>query len=269
MVVFITGASSGIGEALARAYIEAGAQVALVARRTDRLEGLCKEFNTSGVRAIALTADVTKDGDLEAAVAKTVQAFGRIDVVIANAGFAVIAHFTKLTLADYRRQLETNVFGALRTAYATVPELAKSKGSLAFVGSVAAFLPLPTGSAYAMSKAAVMTLSEALRLDLAPLGVSVTHIAPGFITTEIRRVTNAGTVSDTQKDPVPLWLQMPADVAAKKIVRAIRRRQRELVLTLHGKFGVFIGRHFYGFTAFVMAIVAKRTGKKLGLDKDT
>jgi NAD(P)-dependent dehydrogenase (short-subunit alcohol dehydrogenase family) len=263
-VVLITGASSGIGEALAREYVAAGARVALLARRTDRLDALCQELNGGDVRAIALTADVAKDGDLEAAVARTVSELGRLDVVIANAGFGVMGHFTKLSLDDFRRQMETNVFGALRTARASVEELRKTRGSFAFVSSVMAYLPMPASSAYSMSKAALMSFSECLRVDMSPLGVSVTHVAPGFIATELRFAKEDGKIADGATDPVPTWLQMPAKTAARKIVRAVACRRRELILTNLGKLGVFFARHFYWLTAWVMAFGARRAGRRLG-----
>src|SRR5262249_11416949 len=110
-VVFITGASSGIGAALAREFAKPGASLVLAARRTDRLEKLASELGRNGRRAIALACDVTRDGDLERAAAAVRDAFGRIDVVVANAGFSVVGTFERLTLDDYRRQFETNVFG--------------------------------------------------------------------------------------------------------------------------------------------------------------
>jgi NAD(P)-dependent dehydrogenase (short-subunit alcohol dehydrogenase family) len=257
-VVLITGASSGIGEALAREYVRQDAKVALLARRTDRLEGLCKELNAQEKRAIAVTADVTQDGHLEAAVARTIQEFGGIHTVIANAGGGVMGHFTKLTLDDYRGQIELNVFGVLRTIYAAFDELKKNRGSVVIVTSVMAYLPLPAASPYNMSKAAAKALSESLSVDLAPLGISVTNVAPGFINTELRRVGPDGKRNPDGKDPVPLWLQMPAPVAARKIIRATRRRKRELVLTGHGKFGVFLGRHFAGLTAAILTLWSKK-----------
>jgi len=119
-VVFITGASSGIGAALAREYARRGADLALAARRTDRLDALAAELSAQGRRALVLACDVTRDGELEAAVARTRDAFGRIDVVVANAGFGVVGPVERLRLEDYRRQFETNVFGVLRTVYATL-----------------------------------------------------------------------------------------------------------------------------------------------------
>src|SRR5262245_47431229 len=128
-VIFITGASSGIGEALAKAFAQEGAQVALAARRVDRLEDLSREINSSGRQTMALPCDVTKDGDLEKAVEAVRKQFGKIDIAVANAGFGVAGNFEKLKLEDYRRQFETNVFGVLRTLYATLEDLKKSKGT--------------------------------------------------------------------------------------------------------------------------------------------
>lgn len=254
-VVFITGASSGIGEHLAREYVKQGARVALVARRADRLAALVKELGEQN--AIALTGDVCKDGDLEKAVEQTVAKFGRIDVAIANAGVGGAAHFTRTTLADFRQDIETNVFGALRTAYAVLPELQKTRGSFSIVSSVMAYLSLPGAASYTTSKAAAKALAESLRVDLAAFGVNVTHIAPGFIDTELRR-HKGGQFSADAKDPVPQWMQMPAPKAARKIISAIRWRRRELVLTWLGKIGVFFARHFSGLTAFVLKLGTKQ-----------
>jgi len=250
--------------ALAREYVRRGARVALLARRTDRLEALCAQLNGNGKRAIAVTADVTRDGDVEAAVARTLAEFGALHIVVANAGTGVMGHIARLTLDDFRRQTELNVFGVLRTVYATLPELQKTRGSIVTVSSVMAYLPLPAAAAYNMTKAAVMALSESLRVDLSPLGISVTHVAPGFINTELRRVDAEGKKDTSGKDPIPVWLQMPADVAARKIIRATNWRSRELVLTWLGKIGVFFGRHFSGFTSAVLAFGARRAGKRLG-----
>ena len=136
-VVLITGASAGIGAALAREYAGRGASVVLTARRTDKLEALAAELRQGGTRALVVAADVTRDGDLEQAVARTLAEFGRLDVVLANAGFGINGTMTKLSLDDVRRQLETNVFGVLRTFYATKDALTQSRGCLGILGSVA------------------------------------------------------------------------------------------------------------------------------------
>jgi short-subunit dehydrogenase len=244
-VAFITGASSGIGAGLARAFAREGANVALLARRVDRLEALAAEIRGRGRRALAIPCDVTQEGDLERAAARTREELGRIDVVVANAGFGVVGAFEKLTIEDFRRQLETNVFGVLRTVYATLPDLKRSRGRLALIGSVSGHVALPGTSAYAMSKFAVRALAESLAHELAPDGISVILISPGFVESEIRQVDNRGTwhAESRPTGGVKQWLILPTEKAARKMVRAIAARRRERVVTGLGKTAVFLQRH--------------------------
>jgi short-subunit dehydrogenase len=243
-VVLITGASSGIGAALAREWARRGARVALAARRVEKLEGLARTIADEGGEALALPCDVTLEGDLARVVAEVVARWGRLDVVVANAGFGVSGRLEKLALEDYRRQLETNFFGVLATAMAALPELKKSRGRLALVGSVSGLIGTPATSAYTSSKFAVRGLALSLRPELAPLGVSVTHIAPGFVTSEIRFKDNRGVLHEGARDPIPGWLVVTAEAAAREIVRAVDRRARERVVTFHGKVFVFLDRFF-------------------------
>lgn len=242
-VVLITGASSGIGAALAREFARQGADLALLARREDRLRGLAREIEAGGHRALALGADVTIDGDVERAVLATRTAFGRIDVAIANAGFGVVGPVERLALDDYRRQFETNVFGVLRTVQATLPSLKATRGRLAILGSVAGYIATPGSSPYSMSKFAVRGLANALGHELAAAGVAVTLLSPGFVESEIRRVDNTGAFQDEVREPIPAWLIMSPARAARQMVRAIAWRRREAVITGHGKLGVFMQRH--------------------------
>jgi len=242
-VALITGASSGIGAALAREFSRQGADVALLARRRDRLIALAGEIEARGRRALVMVGDVTLDGDLERAVAETQAGLGRLDVVVANAGFGVVGPVEHLALDDYRRQFETNVFGVLRTVQASIGPLRAARGRLAIIGSVAGHIATPGSSPYAMSKFAVRALAESLGHELARSGVSVTLVTPGFVASEIRRVDNAGVLRTEASEPMPAWLVMPAERAARQIVRAIARRRREVVVTAHGKLAVFLQRH--------------------------
>ena len=216
----------------------------LLARRVDRLATVAAELERAGGRALALACDVTRDGDLERVVAQAREALGRLDVVVANAGFGVVGPLERLTLDDYRRQFETNVFGVLRTIYATLDDLKRSRGRLVIIGSVSGHVATPGSSPYAMSKFSVRALAEALGHELAPSGVSVTLISPGLVESEIRQVDNRGMLRDTPpQGQVPAWLVMATPRAARHIVRAIARRRREVVITGHGKLAVFLQRH--------------------------
>jgi len=200
-VALITGASSGIGEALAREFARTGAALVLAARRTDRLERLVAELTAGGARAVCGRCDVTVDGDRERAATRARESFGRLDVVVANAGFSVVGSVERLTLDDYRRQFETNVFGVLRTVHATLADVFRARGSIAVIGSVSGHIATPGSSAYAMSKFAVRGLAEALGHELAASGVSVTLVSPCFVASEIRRVDNEGVLREETPDP--------------------------------------------------------------------
>ena len=233
--------------------------MALVARRRDRLEALASEIRQTGRRAPVITCDVTRDGDLERAAGEARAALGKIDVVVANAGFGVAGTLERLTLDDYRRQFETNVFGVLRTIYATLDDLKKTRGRLVIIGSVSGHLGVPASSAYSMSKFAVHGLAAALGHELARSGVSVTLISPGFVESEIHQVDNHGVWRPSAHSrPIPAALVMATPTAARKIVRAVARRRREVVITGFGKAAVLLQRHVPG----LLAAIIRRFGIK-------
>jgi short-subunit dehydrogenase len=241
--VLVTGASSGIGEELARQLAKSGAKLTLAARRRNLLETLAQSIALGGdTKPLTVECDVTKDGDLERAVAEAVRQWGGLDIAIANAGFGIVGPIKTLSLEDYRRQFETNIFGVLRTIYAALPQLEKAKGNLVIVGSVAGWTATPGASPYSMSKFAVRALASSITSELRNSGVRVTLISPGFVASNIRRIDNQGKLHASAKEPIPEWLVMPTDKAVKDILRAIARGKREAIITGHGKIIVAIER---------------------------
>jgi short-subunit dehydrogenase len=243
--VLITGASSGIGEELALQLAQAGAVLTLAARRSEQLESVAQRVVADRkARPVVVECDVTRDGDLGRAVAEAVGKWGKLDVTVANAGFGVVGALKKLSLEDYRRQFETNIFGVLRTIYAALPELEKTQGRLAIISSVSGWASSPGASAYSMSKFALRALANSITPELKRSGVKVTLISPGFVASNIRRVDNFGKLHSGAVDPVPAWLQMSTPRAVRKILRAVARGKREEIITLHGKALVFLERFF-------------------------
>ena len=190
-----------------------------------------------------VACDVTQDGALERAVGQALEAFGRLDVAVANAGFGVVGPFERLALDDYRRQFETNVFGVLRTAAAALPALRRSRGTLVIIGSVSGHVPTAGASAYAMSKAAVRAFAGALRGEVRAAGVGVVLVSPGFVESEFRAGRQPGGRHPGRARPRAALAGRPGARAARAIVRAVARRRREVVVTGHGKAIVWLARH--------------------------
>lgn len=263
-VVLITGASSGIGEATAYEFAKEGAKVALVARRKDRLEKVKETIIQNKGIAEFFVADVTNYEEFKNAVEGIIQTWGKLDVVLANAGIGVPGHIMQLKAEDFRRQFETNFFGVINTIEITLPYLIKQKGRLGIVGSVAGRVCTPLSAPYCSSKFAVVALSECIYYDLKPMGVSVTLINPGFVKSEIRHKNKYGELTN-RPDPVPSFLVMPTEKAAKQIVCAMYHRKPELIITKHGKLSIFFGRHFPRTYRFLLGILSRNSVKRIPL----
>jgi NADP-dependent 3-hydroxy acid dehydrogenase YdfG len=180
-VFLITGASSGIGAATARAAAAAGYRLVLGARSTDKLEALAAELGGEE-RAIAVRTDVTQWEDNEAIVAAATQRFGRLDVAFANAGFGASRGWLNETPEHWRDMVLTNVLGAAYTVRAAIPALKETQGHILITGSVAGRRALP-GSLYSATKWAVTAMGEAVRADLNDTGIRTTVIEPGMVDT--------------------------------------------------------------------------------------
>jgi NAD(P)-dependent dehydrogenase (short-subunit alcohol dehydrogenase family) len=244
--VWITGGGSGIGRALAHEFARRGADVAVSGRRVDRLEETVEQVEGFGGRGLAVQCDVTVEDDVIAAVQQVVDHFGRLDVAIANAGFGVGGKVEDLSADEWRRQLDVNVVGAAITARHALPHLRKTDGRVALMGSVAGMVTQPGNSAYSASKYAVRAIGQGLAMELANEKVSCTLIQPGFVSSEIGQVDNAGEFHEEWQDKRPQKLMWDAEKAAGVIVDAIAKRKREFTFTGHGKVAAFFGKHAPG-----------------------
>jgi short-subunit dehydrogenase len=251
-VVWITGASSGIGRDMAREFAREGAKLVVSARRQDRLQELqdelAKEFDAECHLA---PCDVTDEAQVKAAVAAAVERFGGLDVAVANAGFGVAGRIERLEVADWRRQLDVNVIGAVATIRYALPEIKKTRGRMALVASVAGHIASPRSGAYNASKYALRAIGQVLSMEMAMsgTGVTCTTLCPGYVDSEIHQIDNSGVLHEGRSQK-PNKLSWTSQKAARVMVRAIHARKREYVFTAHGVVGAWLGRHFPGLTHF-------------------
>ncbi|HMQ07601.1 MAG TPA: SDR family NAD(P)-dependent oxidoreductase [Saprospiraceae bacterium] len=252
-VVWITGASSGIGKEMALQYAEKGYSVAVSARREDLLDALVNQISKNGGDALAVVCDVTDEVSIKNAVKKITVNYGSIDIAIANAGCAVTGFIENVTQENWNRQMNINVVGLAMTVKHVLPELKKSKGRLVLMGSISGYIPNPYVGAYGASKAAVHNIGETLQVELIGTGVSCTTIHPGFVDSNITRVDNNDVFHPEAKDPRPAHLMWPTHKAVKVMIRAIEKRKKLKVITGHGKIFVFLGRFFPGIARAMMA----------------
>ncbi len=186
-VVAVTGASSGIGEATARACARAGAAVSLAARRTERIEALAKEIEEGGGRALATTADVGEEDQARMFVERTAAELGRLDVLVNNAGVMLLGPIAGAPTEEWRRMVHVNVFGVLYCTHAALPMMKEQgSGHIVTVSSVAGRFARPGSGVYNLTKFGVGAFSEALRQEVALEGIRVTLVEPGFVATELQ-----------------------------------------------------------------------------------
>lgn len=252
-VVWITGASSGIGKAMAFEWARSGYRVALSARRKELLDSVANEIKNSGGEALVVPVDIMEEASIEAAVLQIITTWDRLDVAVANAGFGVVGSIDKLTATNWNRQLQGNVTGLALTVKYALPHLKQHSGRIGLVGSVGAYLPNPNVGAYGASKAAVHSIGLTLQVELMGTGVSCTTIHPGFVVSEIAKIDNEGVWHPERSDPRPENLMWPTDKAAKVMVKAIMKRKRNYVFTTHGRVLVWLQRWFPGLVRGIMA----------------
>jgi short-subunit dehydrogenase len=215
-VLIVTGASSGIGAALARTAADAGYRVAIVARRVERLEKVARAIHDAGGTVVSIAGDVTA-GDMPGRIVATaMSSFGRIDAIVNNAGAGAFGALLDQTDAAIEAQWRLHVIAPLKLSRAALPHLEAARGQLVFLGSGIARVPLPNYGAYALAKAAVRAAATQLRRELRDRGVAVTYVDPGLVATEFHEVIGIerwGKVSAASPERV-----------ARAILRGIARR---------------------------------------------
>ena len=220
-VVVITGASSGLGEAAARLLSAQGAVVVLGARRADRIQALAEELNGKGGKALALVTDVTHSDQVKALVDAAVQTYGRIDVIINNAGLMPQSLLEALKIDEWDQMIDVNIKGVLYGIAAALPYMTEQKsGHIINVSSVAGHKVRPGSSVYAATKHAVRALSEGLRQEVKPYNIRTTVISPGAVDTELpSTITDTATADRIQKFYAEVAI--PADSFARTVVFAM------------------------------------------------
>jgi NADP-dependent 3-hydroxy acid dehydrogenase YdfG len=217
-VVVITGASSGLGESSAHHLAKLGATVVLAARRKDRLDSIAKKIAAEGGKALAVTADVTKRADVDGLVKKAVDTYGKIDVLVNNAGTMPIAPLARLKVDEWDRMIDINIKGVLYGIAAALPYMQKQKSghfiNLASVFGIKIFAP--GGTVYCATKAAVRALSEGLRMEVHGDKIRTTIISPGAVDSELKAST-----SDEESSKMVNQLYNALAIPAGSIARAI------------------------------------------------
>ena len=245
-VIIVTGASSGIGLASATRFASLGAKIVLAARSIDKLEKIAEEinkkFNKSTDNVLCVKTDVTKEEDCKNLVEQTVKHFGKIDVLVNNAGISMRAVFKDMDLNVMRSLMDTNFWGTVYCTKYALPYLLETKGSVVGVISTAGYVGLPARTAYSASKFAVRGFLETLRIEHLYDGLHVMIFAPGFTTSNIRNVALTADGSPQGETPRKEERMMSAERVAKIMARGIFRRKTHMVLTPLGKATLFANR---------------------------
>lgn len=240
-VAVITGASSGIGRALALQLAGRGAWLALAGTRADALESVAEKCRGAGGRALAVPTDVADPDQCAALIRRTVAEYGRLDTLVNNAGISQWARFEEIEdLAPFEQMLRVNYLGAVYCTYHALPLLRASRGRLAAVSSLAGRTGVPTRSGYVASKHAMTGFFDSLRIELSGSGVSVTVVYPGFVATEIRTRAAGADGKPLGTSPVREGEVMTAGECAARILSAVEGRRRELVMTPRGRIGLWL-----------------------------
>ena len=259
-VVIITGASSGIGWATAIQFLEKGSKVVLAARSIEEKDiSSIQKFES---KYLLVNTDVSKEDDCKQLIKKTIDAFGRIDILINNAGISMHALFEDVEIDVIRKSMDVNFWGAVYCTKYALPYLFDSKGSVVGVSSIAGYKGLPARVGYASSKFALHGFLDVLRAENQKTGLHVLLFAPGYTASNIRNVALLADGSTQGDSPREEDRMMSAEKVAKFLYRAVLKRKRQVILTPIGKATVWVNK-------FIPAFVDKRIFKSIAKEENS
>ncbi|WP_297336937.1 SDR family oxidoreductase [Algoriphagus sp.] len=245
-VVLITGATSGIGEACAEVFGRQGAKIAITGRNPQKLEQTTGKLQSKNIAILPILADAGSESDNERMAKETLSHYGRIDILINNAGISMRALFEDLDLEVFRKVMDTNFWGTVYATKFCLPAILASKGSIIGISSINGYRGTPARTAYTASKYAMNGFFEALRTEVMKKGVHVLVVAPGFTASNIRNTALTADGSSQGESPRNEQKMMTSQEVAEHILKATIRRKRAIVLTGQGKLAVFLNKWIPG-----------------------
>ena len=238
-VVIITGASSGIGKAIACKFAKEGCRLALAARRINLLEQLKEQLK--GTEILIQQTDVSKEDECKRLIEETVKKFGKIDILVNDAGISMRALFEDLDLSVIHQVMNVNFWGTVNCTKFALPYLLKTKGSVVGVISIAGFIGLPGRTGYSASKFAIRGFLDTLRIENLKNGLHVLVAAPGFTSSNVRKAALTANGTPQGETPRKENKMMSAETCASHIVKAVKKRKNQIILTFtEGKLAVFL-----------------------------
>jgi len=243
-VVIITGASSGIGKALAEKFAELHANLVLASRNLSALEMLAEKLQDRKINLLIVKTDVCKESDCKELIDRTVKRFGRIDILVNNAGISMRALFENTDLTVIKQLMDVNFWGTVYCTKYALPYLLTEKGSVVGVSSIAGYKGLPGRSGYSASKFAIQGFLEVLRIENMSRGLHVLIACPGFTASNIRNTALAGDGSQQGESPRDESSMMTAEKVADKIITAIQKKKQNIIMTTQGKMTVLLNKFF-------------------------
>lgn len=261
-VVIITGASSGIGKALAFAFGQEGAKIVITGRKKEPLFEVSAELTKQGIDNLPIVSDVSIETDNIDVVNKTIEKYGKIDVLINNAGISMRSMFEDCDIEVIKKVMDINFYGTVYATKYALPYIKATKGSIVGISSIAGYRGLPVRTGYSASKFAMNGFLEALRTELLHTGVHVLTACPGFTASNIR-VASLGSDGNSKGESMrDEGNMMSSEEVAKHILKAVKNRDRDMVLTLQGKMVVFLNK-------WLPKLTDKLTYNALAKEKDS